>query len=63
MSIALKIFDRADMVRGHFCIGRMKDDRGTWEFWNEKAGWSSAGTVIVGRDAARDRMKQLEGKS
>lgn len=41
----VQLYDRADGVKGHFCIG-FKDEAGINWFWNERARrWCSAGTV------------------
>ena len=55
----MKLIDRADGVRGHFCIGRQVKDTIYWEFWNEKENtWCSAGTVYS-ENEAKIKMGQL----
>jgi hypothetical protein len=53
------LVDRADSVRGHYCIGRLKwGNQSYWEFWN-KGQWVSAGQVFIGEEAAMKAMHQL----
>ena len=40
-----RLFNRADGVDGHYCIGRKSTGGDYYEFWNNGA-WSSAGTVF-----------------
>lgn len=47
----LHLIDRADGVRGHYCIGRHMEKyrhfpTPTWEFWDGDK-WSSAGKVYI----------------
>lgn len=53
-----RLLDRADGVKGHFCIGRSPDGR-YYEFWHEQTGWCSAGTVFVGEEAAEAKLAEL----
>ena len=49
----IRLFDRADGVKGHYCIG-FKDTSGTCHFWgghSGKYGWCSAGMLFVGEQA------------
>lgn len=60
----LKLRDRADMCRGHYCIARVASVGPTglryWEYWSESSqGFASAGTVYVGRPAAMAKLKQI----
>jgi hypothetical protein len=57
---AFELIDRADGVRGHFCIGRRKAEFGweVWEFFNNGK-WESAGEVFYSRTAAERKLKQL----
>ena len=60
--LPMRLYDRADGVRGHFCIGRPMDlkNQDYSEFWNEDASrWSSAGTVYTTRESAEKRMAEL----
>ena len=53
--------DRADGVKGHFCIGRVRELGAcdTWEFWNDTwQSWASAGTVYM-EQAAKVRLVEL----
>lgn len=52
----MKLCDRSDGVRGHFCIGRHMEKyrhypTPTWEYWN-KGEWCSAGELFLTREAA-----------
>ena len=52
----MKLCDRADGVRGRFCIGRHMEEYAhlptpTWEYWN-KGEWCSAGELFLTREAA-----------
>lgn len=52
-SDGVRLFDRADGVKGHYCIG-FKDTSGTCHSWgghNGKYGWCSAGMVFIGEQA------------
>jgi hypothetical protein len=60
---ALSLLDRGDGVKGHFCIGKPME-RGSiyWHFWNDDhngGGWCSAGSVYVGRRAARTKLREV----
>lgn len=57
-----KLIDRADGVRGHYCIGRSVDmlsHPSIFEFWNDAHGWCSAGTVYVGEQAAKAKLYEV----
>lgn len=55
---AIRLYDRADGCKGHYCIGR-KTNRGFHEWWNENAGeFCGAGTVYIG-DAATEKLKSF----
>lgn len=49
----IRLFDRADGVRGRYCIG-FKDTTGTCHWWGRgdgRYGWCSAGVVFNEADA------------
>lgn len=55
---ALRLYDRADGVRGRYCVGRWTGQYN--EYWNEPAGrFAAFGTVYVGEDAARAKLEAL----
>jgi hypothetical protein len=55
----MKLLDRADGVKGHYCIGRKMEPKSIyWEFYN-KGKWCSAGDVFVGKDMAKKKMMEL----
>ena len=59
----MRIFDRADGVRGHFGIGRPSTQYGLpfWEYWNDKTNnWESAGSVYVGEIVVGDKLRELQ---
>ena len=45
------LFDRADGVKGHFCVG-YRDDNGTAWYWSKNAGFSSFGHCFTKEDDA-----------
>jgi hypothetical protein len=51
----LRLFDGADGVRGHYCVG-YTDANGTSYYWGDlgggRFGWASAGVVLISRTAA-----------
>lgn len=48
-----KVIDRADGVRGHYCVGRQMGPYSKfWEFYKDGK-WCSAGEVFTDRDAAK----------
>lgn len=53
-----KLFDRADGVKGHYCIGRPRGN-GFTEFWSPHFGWCCAGTVYVGKELATKKLKAV----
>lgn len=55
---SLRLFDRADGVRGHFCIGRRRSD-GCCEYWN-RDGFYSAGEVFTGEKSAKAKLRRLK---
>jgi len=56
----MKLFDQADGVKGHFCIGRYKKiEGGFWEFYNNGE-WLSAGEVFIGRENANKTLKKIQ---
>jgi hypothetical protein len=58
----LKLFNRADGVDGHYCIGRSsgKDSMFFMEYWNDDTlKFESAGTVIVGEYNANAKMELI----
>lgn len=57
----LKLFDRADGIHGHYCIGRQIGDTTYWEYYN-KGMWCSAGQLFTSRESAEFMLKQLEKK-
>lgn len=56
----MKLVDRADGVRGHFCIGRRAVTAlgDFWEFYN-KGAWVSAGQLFTTRENAEFVLSQL----
>lgn len=53
------LVDRADGVKGHFCIGRLiRPNESYWEFWNSGR-WLSAGQVFIGEDVATAALDRL----
>lgn len=56
----LRLYDRADGVKDHFCVGRKVTGCGFDynEFWN-KDKFSSAGEVFIGRDAAEAKLREI----
>jgi hypothetical protein len=57
----LRLYDRADGVKGHFCIGRKVTGRGFDynEFWNDGK-FTSAGEVFIGEETAESKLRELE---
>lgn len=56
----LRLHDRADGCKGHFCIERDAKSLGYVEFWNEEAGkWCAFGTVYDSEDEALGRAWRL----
>lgn len=49
-----KLFDRADGVRGHYCVGRQVDKGDGLPFWEYWTGdrWASAGKVYFYKSSA-----------
>lgn len=62
----LRLFDRADGCKDHYCVGRHKyysTNIPYAEFWNEKQQrFCSAGTVYIGKDAATETLKKLSNE-
>lgn len=58
-AVQMKLFDHADGVSGHFCIGRLISKSRFWEFYN-KGAWCAAGQVFTSRASAEFKLKQLE---
>jgi len=59
----IKLCNYADMVKGHYCVGRLiEKGRPYWEFWNESKGgsWCSAGTVYYGHKTAKAKLDHLQ---
>lgn len=56
----MKLFDRADGVRGHYCIGRMVGDEGKryWQYYN-RGEWESAGEVFTDKEAAERKLVEI----
>jgi predicted Zn-ribbon and HTH transcriptional regulator len=57
----IKLLDRADGCKGHFCLGRQRNPP-YWEFWSETyngGSWCSAGTLFSGREAAQEKLAEL----
>lgn len=57
----LRLYNRADGVRGHYCIGRevvAPDGLRHHEFWHTNR-FSSAGEVIVGETAAKAKLVEI----
>ena len=63
LAAGVKLLDRGDGVRGHFCIGKpMEKGSIYWHFWNDNhngGGWCSAGSVYIGRDAAKTKLREI----
>lgn len=59
----LRLFNRADGVDGHYCVGRMKTvvipGFEFAEYWNGRF-FGSFGTVIIGRDEAKKLRRSLQ---
>lgn len=61
------LIDRADGVSGHYCVARLKDDKGTHEFFNEPQEnvpvgcgcWSASGTVYFGLKQASHKLLEV----
>ena len=60
----MRLFDRADGVKGHYCIGRQmtKYVAETWEFYN-KGAWCSAGQIFTSLASAEFVMEKLIKKA
>ena len=58
----IALIDYADGVKGHFCLGRpIPPEHFYWHFWNDTANdWCSAGSVYVGKDAARAKRREVK---
>jgi hypothetical protein len=57
-----KLLDRADGVKGHYCVGRQVERGGRfWEFYN-KGRWESAGEVFTDREAAKAILELWAGR-
>lgn len=55
-----KLCDRADGVKGRFCIGRRIEDGPFWEYWNDRLGkWWPVGTLYYGEEAALAKLDAL----
>lgn len=54
----MKLFDRADGVKGHYCIGRQIGNTNFVEFWN-KGGWAGHGQLFTSKKAAEFKMARL----
>ncbi len=52
------LFDRADGVKGHYCIGRRIGNTNFVEFWN-KTGWAGHGQLFTSEAAAEFQMARL----
>ncbi len=57
----MRLFDRADGVKGHFCISRYNSDGNFIEFYN-RGMWCSAGELFIGKDIAEKKLKELGKK-
>lgn len=55
----MKLFDRGDGVRGHYCIGRLIGNGPYHEFYN-KSGWAGSGQLFTSKHAAMLVMKRLQ---
>lgn len=55
----MMLYNRADGVDGHYCIGRYIDCSMIVEFWN-KGFWSSAGQVFTNKAVAEFVLNQLK---
>mgnify|MGYP001596777808 CR=1 FL=1 len=55
----MKLFDYADGVAGHYCIGRRIGDSEFWEFWNP-SGWAGSGKLLTSQQAAEFKLNELE---
>lgn len=56
----MRLCDRADGVKDHFCIGRPVGDSIYFEYYNDGK-WCSAGEVFIGRDRAEKMLLALYG--
>lgn len=55
----MRLFNRADGVNGHFCIGRkINESKNFYEFYN-KGKWLSAGELFTSFEEAFDKLKEL----
>ena len=56
----MKLINRADGIKGHYCIGRPMEAFNTtvWEFWN-KDKWRSVGEVFTCREIALKKLEEL----
>jgi len=60
------LVNHADMVKGHYCVGRPTEDSPRpsglifWEFWSEESkAWASAGTLYRSKAEAQAKLDQL----
>lgn len=61
------LVDRADGVRGHYCVARLKDDNATHEFYNDPKGdewegrgsWSASGSVYHDLKTASGKLLRV----
>lgn len=59
----LRLYDRADGVRGRFCVGRLQPNGWTHEYWNDHIdGFTAFGTLIVGEAAAKKKMSKIAAR-
>lgn len=63
--LKLRLRDRADMCKGHYCIGRVFERTRSgleyWEFWSDHSQtFTSAGTVYIGREAAMAKLREVK---
>lgn len=58
----VSLTDRADGVRGHFCLRRPMKGGGYVEHWNDYANkWTAFGSLYIGREAALTRAAEIVG--
>jgi hypothetical protein len=60
-AVTLQLYDRADGVEGHYCIGRQANPPFA-EFWNPD-GWAGSGFVFEDERLAQAVLKLLQNES
>lgn len=61
MDRPMRLFDLADGVHGHYCIGRLVGEAGGrfWQYYSYGS-WLSAGQVFTDKDTAERLLSQLK---